>query len=295
MIKLIKIVEALFLYGLELKDITEPFEIGELDTGKLIVYPEYDIRGYLNGFDPDRVQQIIDSGVIFAELKARAKGYEKYLFDYPITALRLFKSGWIKEETIIPEQNLYLEIRMEFGEQPIAQNWAKPMCYELRRAEIPYIIELNQKLQAIPKGYLEVALRRFNRSYEYLLYPNLDDCLIDLVIALESLISGGGDSIMQSMALRISLLLGDKLKDRKRLVKKVKRFYKHRSDILHGGETTAKEFKERFETLEDLRSLVRDIINRSIDILNSQKTKSGKLAKNMTEVIDGYLYDSLHK
>lgn len=285
------ITDRLLIYGLEFKDISKPVKIGNL-----VIYPAYDIKRLLRGYDQDKVQAIIDAGAKYAEVKVRSMTYEPHLFDYPVTALRLFKPGWIKVETVRPVMKSGgMVMWQELDFPAIGQNWADPMFYELSKGEIPKIDDLNQKLEALPRGYLDVALRRFNRSYDYWMYPHLDDCFVDLVIALESIASGGGDSIMQSMILRIPLLLGDKLGEGKELGRKIKRFYKHRSNILHGGETSDKEFEERFAILEELRALVRETIKSSIELLSMCISPSGKLPKGMAEVIDEYVYYKLHR
>ena len=161
-----------------------------------------------------------------------------------------------------------MEIRGSLGslQEIFGQIWAEPMSYELNANSVPKIQGIYDDLIKLPTGYLELALRRFSRSYQYYIHSEyaglseLDDCLVDLVIALESITSRGGDSIRQSMALRTALLVGKSLETRKKVEEVVKTFYDQRSQILHGtGEDKIpeKNQEERFRALEDLRDLTR--------------------------------------
>ena len=135
---------------------------------------------------------------------------------------------------------------------------------------------------------MDVAIKRFNRSYEYWAKDEIDDCFADLVIALESLSSRGGDGIIQSMKLRIPLFLGNKYLDRKRLEKAIGTYYDHRSNILHGGKINQKKREERADLLENLRELVRNIIIGCIELLEVTQ----KPEKTMAETIDAHLYEN---
>jgi hypothetical protein len=102
------------------------------------------------------------------------------------------------------------------------------------------------------------------------------------------------------MALRTALLVGKTLDARKKVELAVRRFYDHRSAILHGsqrGKISEKDHYDRFTALEDLRDLVRNAINALVGILKTFAAQSGsasKPLKTMAEVIDDYLFDNLH-
>jgi hypothetical protein len=102
------------------------------------------------------------------------------------------------------------------------------------------------------------------------------------------------------MALRTALLVGKTLDARKKVELAVRRFYDHRSAILHGsqrGKISEKGHYDRFTALEDLRDLVRNAINALVGILKTFAAQSGsasKPLKTVAEVIDDYLFDNLH-
>lgn len=96
------------------------------------------------------------------------------------------------------------------------------------------------------------------------------------------------------MARRMVLLLGSQLDadGRRDLEERVKRFYEHRCNIVHGedrDETSDSDYEDRFNTAEDLRILVRDVINACIRLLTkaglSLRKASGK-RKKMAGIID---------
>ncbi|MFW6116703.1 MAG: hypothetical protein ACOC6F_03155 [bacterium] len=296
------------IFGLQTPGISEPFSVGNLT-----IHPDFNLRTYLEGYPVDDVGFIVGSEVTFGRCQPRS-GPRPYLFtprleDDCLGPFRLFKAGWLAAVGVMPIiESGGIEIRGELGisEQPFGQNWAEPMHYAVAADEIPAIQRIYEDLLSIPQGYLELALRRFGRSYEYYSHcehvglSELDDCIVDLVIALESVTSRGGDSIRQSMALRTALLVGDTLDERMNVEQMVKRFYDLRSKIVHGGQRDTisdKEHEERFIMAEALRSLARKAIDASIRILISSAPEfavSHSRPKPMAELIDQHLFRTLH-
>jgi hypothetical protein len=293
----------ILIYDLEFKDVSRPFNIG-----KFRLYPEYDLWKHLKGYEEDvfdwvtwrdvkyaYYSQETDSNVRFFSL------FEDYYAELQlfVAAFRLLKPGLIQVDTgnIIRAKGIQKGIQIikvvkDLSPSPEAQPWAVPMHYELYGAEIPHIRSLYKRLKKMPIGYLDVAIKRFNRSYDYWLKEEIDDCFADLVIALESLTSRGGDGILQSMRLRIPLLLKKKYGERKKLEKQISMYYEHRSSILHGGKIDEKEREKRAEILEDLRELVRSTIVRCMKIIEVAQSSS-QLQDTMAETIDAYLHEKL--
>jgi hypothetical protein len=298
----------LLIFGLRLKQIGNPIRIGNL-----ILYPKFNLSRYLKGYEPTDVQFIVESDVVFARYqpisKHRTPLFSPQIEDDSLIHFRLFKPGWLTALNIIPvTRGRGMEIRGSLGSlrEIFGQIWAEPMSYELKANSVPKIQRIYDDLVTLPTGYLELALRRFSRSYgyythsEYAGLSELDDCLVDLVIALESITSRGGDSIRQSMALRTALLVGKSLETRKKAEELVKKFYDQRSQILHGAEKDKipeKNQKERFLALEDLRDLTRKTINASVVVLKeyiAHKGTAPQLPKALAEIIDNYLFDNIN-
>jgi len=295
----------LLIFGLRLKRIHDPIRIGNL-----MLYPDFNLRKYLKGYESTDVQFIVESDVVFAQYQpispTRPHLFSPQIEDDGLVHFRLFKPGWLAALSIIPvTKTSGIEIRGTLGslKQIFGQIWAEPMHYDLNSKSVLKIQRIYDDLTMLPTGYLELALRRFSRSYEYYTHSEyaglseLDDCLVDLVIALESITSRGGDSIRQSMALRTAILVGKSLEKRKKVEELVKKFYDQRSQILHGTERDKileKDQKERFLDLEDLRDLTRKTINASIVVLKEYKGEGKQLRKKqLAEIIDSYLFDNL--
>ncbi len=293
----------ILIFGLQTTGIRQPFCIGDIR-----LHPHYDIRSYLQGYDTDVIEFIADSDVKFAQYRPNhdcpSRVFSPIVQDNGLLPLRLYKSGWLSGITVIPIGKFSsIQMRSEFGslKQIFGQIWADPMHYVLKRSDIVAVESLYRSLQAVPTGYLEVACRRFSRSYEYYYHSEyagiseLDDCVVDLVIALESITSQENETrIKQHMTERMAKLLGinstpTELDDIK---EKVKKFYKHRSDIVHGNdkdETSDLDHAERFNDVESLRDLVRRSICACVRLLGKPNLAlheaSGK-RRTLPEIID---------
>ena len=292
----------LLIFSLRTGNMAQSFSVGDLT-----VYPDYDLRKYLDGYDPDDIEFIIDSEAKYAQYRPRAIS-QLHLFspiveDNCLIPFRLFKPGWLSAMTIMPvTRSRGIEIRSELGslKQIFGQILAEPMHYDICENDLQPIQAIHQNLVGIPKGFLDLALRRFSRSYEYYFHSEyagvseLDDYVVDLVIALESITCRRGERIRQTIAKRTVLLLGTELNQAERddLKQKVRKFYDHRCKIVHGehrNETPQADYEERFNTADDLRDLVRDSLNACIRLLNKPGLalyKSPGKRKAMAEIID---------
>jgi hypothetical protein len=164
----------------------------------------------------------IEEGAIYAkcedrEMQSAILPAEPYFTELErfLAAFRLFKGGWIMASVIWPTTKIgAIELEANIDYPPNEQLWADPLSYTVERREISQIRRIYKQLSIIPTGYIDIALRRFNRSYEYWRKDSLDDCFVDLVIALESITSKGGDGVKQAVVLRTCLLLASKYEER---------------------------------------------------------------------------------
>ena len=281
------------IYGLEFKDVSRPFQIGRFK-----VLPGHDLQQHLRGYADDVVFETLERNPKYA-CYCEDEGWGPFETSYPevqvfAAAFRLLKPGLIQFDSFVTPIRDCKDLQMYQlpDPPPHVQPWAEPLRYELHQAEIPQVRSIYRRLKRVPAGYMDVALKRFGRSYDYWLKEEVDDCFADLVIALESLTSRGGDGISQSMKLRIPLLLKGKHTDRSTLERRISRYYSHRSSILHGGRIDKKEREKRAEIIEGLRGLVRDTIIRCIEIL-IEFQHLNQLQKTMAETIDAYLHRQL--
>jgi len=281
----------LLVYNLEFKDIYRPFKIDGFQF-----YPGYDLGSVLKGYEEDHVRWVLEHDAKYACYRQDVEpdvGFfglsDIYYTEVQrlITAFRLLKPGWIQVDHIMTNIRAKgMQVIKDLDPPPNEQPWANPMYYELWKREIPLIRNRYNKLKKMPLGYLDVAIKRFNRSYEYWTKNEIDDCFADLVIALESLTSRGGDGILQSMKLRIPLFLKNKYTDHKQLEKNIGKYYDHRSNILHGGKISQKKREERADLLENLRDLVRNTIIGCVELLEVTPNRE----KTMAETIDAHLH-----
>jgi hypothetical protein len=103
------------------------------------------------------------------------------------------------------------------------------------------------------------ALRRFSSSYEERVSS---DRLVELIIALESLFGGKGDSTTYKVALRASCFLYPPGKDRQEAFEKIGRAYDDRSRLIHGEKLHSRYTDEEMDAIEDL---LRKAINKFLE------------------------------
>ena len=107
--------------------------------------------------------------------------------------------------------------------------------YTLRQSDV---IKVNNLLQDIrcwrESGVLDitdVALRRFHSAY----HGDIEDRIIDQMIAFESLFLGDVQELTYKLALRVAFLLGKRREQRETIFSNMKKAYKYRGRIVHGG------------------------------------------------------------
>lgn len=200
------------------------------------------------------------------DLDWRDKFEVRAKFEDVITSLRLFKENEDFGGGIfaaIPLDNVYTIGLLPL--LPISFRIA-PSVYELRGSEIDdfktFWTEHRRSLSNIRKSYsdktwssLKIALRRYNLSYER---EHREDRFLDYMISFEALYGRESETteITHRISTRFARALGrtckeeyEKYSQEKRsnnsrggLRDKMKKFYKVRSSVVHGGEFKPKEF-----------------------------------------------------
>ncbi len=132
---------------------------------------------------------------------------------------------------------------------------------------------------------LEVAKLRFADSYRR---DNATDRALDLIIALDSLLSEGADSIRYKVALRTAMLLETKGTEREKTFNRIYAAYGHRSKVVHGDTSPKKRkdahewFKKNvYQLLDDVKRILLYFMQRDLSkqTLNPAKIE-GNLFKN---------------
>jgi len=159
---------------------------------------------------------------------------------------------------------------------------------ERRNREIPILEKTIAKYESTKsvfekknKAFLKNAIDYYYRS---LGDNRLEEKIIDLMIALESLFSKENDELGLRYSLRAGFLLGIKQEDKRPdVVRTVKKLYAKRSKIVHGTESVDLSYKE----ISNLQNIVKESIKRMIHI---------KMAKqNFLELIDEAVFDEEKK
>ena len=113
--------------------------------------------------------------------------------------------------------------------------------YILQQSDVPHVNELVNKLSKLRRAgkldSLGIALRRFHSAY----YGDIEDRIIDQMIAFESLYLGDIQELTYKLALRVALLLGKRGNKRETIFNNMKKAYKYRSRIVHGDTQVSRE------------------------------------------------------
>jgi hypothetical protein len=159
-----------------------------------------------------------------------------------MSAFRLYKTGDIGGkfayiESLDPQSSFsYNGFRS--GGSPLSEMWipSHGKKYQIEKNELPHIFKIFSNLQKLEKNNklneLNVALRRFNQVYSRRL-P--EDKIIDLTIALESILLAGDRTELQFRLITRGALLLKKTSDPMRTRETLKLLYRLRSNIVHGG------------------------------------------------------------
>jgi len=167
-------------------------------------------------------------------------------------ALRLFKKGSVHIRQ-------YLAIQ-RYGEthgalQPMEGGEVYGPHYELTDENVEKFKtfwSMFKSLNIQNYSFLDVAIRRFNFSYERKL-P--EDKLIDHITAFEALyLKGAGEELGYRLALRCAYFLGKDEGERKKIFEILKGAYNARSKIVHGEPVQSKSFNKIINKLNRVYS-----------------------------------------
>lgn len=223
----------------------------------------------------------------------------KKKLDQACIALRLFKSGFVSYNGIRLEAAFWEPYGGTYGGISTSGSSLGPMAggkeYFLANQEIPAFSDLwdiYKKTLNLRGNRIEIALRRLNFAYER---ARLEDKLIDYLIGLEALLLRKNErqELGYRLALRGSALLGNKNQKRKSIFRDLKKAYKERSDIVHGGgikeyinigreNVPFKDFVNRVE--EHLRSALKQFL-----VLCEEKSESQILSGLDQKIVAGSL------
>lgn len=150
--------------------------------------------------------------------------------------------------------------------------------YELSTPDIPVVNTLIREIQNYRKSgqytALDTALRRFNSAY----HGELEDRLIDQMIAFESLYIADDKELGYKLALRTAFLLG---KNRKKTFNDMQNAYALRGQIVHGKKSADRSKLE--ETIPKTDDYLRRSIRRFLSL--STQYSISEIRKQLDENI----------
>jgi len=183
-----------------------------------------------------------------------------------VTALRLYRSGRLVAGPLIFASIHDLEwsvggstIWTPVSELNFFQEEPK---YVLHQSDVPKVNKLLQSIrqwrQISVLDTVNIALTRFHSAY----HGNIEDRIIDQMIAFESLYIGDERGIKKKLALRTACLLGESQALRNEIFNDMKDAYEKRCNIVHVIEDVTREELGRItpKTEEYLRQSIRKFL-----------------------------------
>lgn len=239
----------------------------------------------------ERVIQVRKKPRVVMNSPTREQSEEtRNLFIKVITALRLFKKGKVGFDKIYGE----VLSDWEGGRRSTDSSLTKSIGgnLQLQKPEELDFIEFWNFLRDIDLKTLDknlrIAVNRFNSAF---MRRDLEDRLIDYVIALTSLFSKKNEAGLgrYRLSMRITLFLAKEPETRKKIRKEILEIYDVRSAIVHGNEI------KKLRHFKDLKTLVdgtEDYLRRSIKDLLQLSQKLGGRSKIINN-IDNSLFSAL--
>jgi hypothetical protein len=162
-----------------------------------------------------------------------------------ITSLRLFKEGRVVVG-LISSASLY-NANWAIGNTTIwtpVSNitfFEEDSVYQLHNSEIPRLVSLFENIRTWRVlGYLEIlntSISRFHSSY----HGNIENRIIDQMIAFESLYMNYEQELSFRLSLRTAFLLRNRRNFSKTIFKNMKLAYNYRSKIVHGDNPPSRD------------------------------------------------------
>lgn len=184
-----------------------------------------------------------------------------------VTALRLYRSGRVVAGPLIfaSIHNSKWSIGGSTIWAPVSKLnfFQEEPKYVLHQSDVP---EVNKLLQSIRQwretsvlDTVNIALTRFHSAY----HGNIEDIIIDQMIAFESLYIGDERGIKKKLALRTASLLGESQALRNEIFNDMKDAYQKRCKIVHVIEKVSREELGRItpKTEEYLRRSIRRFLS----------------------------------
>ena len=211
-------------------------------------------------------------------------------FNRAILPLRLLTKGRI---LVFPVSVLAYESRQTILDTGVNRSCPEPLGTGLQVAlssdDCQIIEDFSKRLARKSLNDFEVPIFLFSRSFYK---TDTVDRALDLITTLESLLSGGPESIAYKIAFRASCLTSKDEEERWRTFRFTKEIYNHRNSLVHGNKKTlAKARSALAQQMEQVEELTRDCLRLACLLEVTQpKLPSGQIVDmRKEESIDEYL------
>ncbi len=166
--------------------------------------------------------------------------------------------------------------------QPMPEPFGESTLVELTAKDCDFITKLSEKISGVDLDPYQVPIEIFQDSFYNI---NVIERGLNLITALESLLSQGSDSISFKLAYRTSCILdfgGENLYQTYRFIKKA---YNYRSELVHGQRKKRDEARNWFKSnIFELEDIVRRVLFMLVELTGMGKELIGE------ENIDEYLF-----
>jgi len=200
-----------------------------------------------------------------AQKKAPNEGvnvpFATMVFDKVVSALRLFKKGWISYPFIFEKNVSQLASGTSYGMSGNLPHIPMTLTYELTIDEAEDFKTFYKEIEA-KLDNSKIALTRFNETYrrEGVGERKHEDVFIDCCIAFESLFCKDTRQKGEIIATGASMLLGKDHKEREDINNYLRKAYRVRNDIVHASLPISDALKKR-EIDDDLGTFISKVEN----------------------------------
>jgi hypothetical protein len=201
-----------------------------------------------------------------------------------ITSLRIYKKGRIVAGLAVSgtfdEAGWHIGGSTSWNQVSNILFFEEEPAYKLKQNELEKLIALFKQIRKYRAlnilDNIRIALERFHSSY----HGNIEDRIIDQMIAFESLYIGNEQELTYKLAIRSAFLLRNRKDHRILIFKNMKKSYNYRSRIVHGNNPPDRK------TLKEIVPHTEDYLRQSIKvflILLSQGKSLKEIRENLLD------------
>jgi len=182
------------------------------------------------------------------------------VFDNVVSALRLFKEGWITYPFVLSKYVSRFPSGTSYGRSGALPSIPMHLSYELSKEKVENFKAFYQEIEG-KLDHTRIALTRFNETYrrESVGERKHEDVLIDCCIAFESLFcSEDTRQKGEIISTGASMLLGKDNREREEIRDYLRKAYQVRNDIVHASLPISDSLRKR-NVDDDLGEFVHNI------------------------------------